>query len=155
MICENISVIFALIGALVGSFGTVLAATITGYFYNKSKIQQEKMRLHNKESREAHKHLFVFSQELSNKVYPLASEKQQAFEDAMRTYLDKHRSDFLWFSPRIFDILCKFEERYLCLKEIDLQEETQEEMEHYFSSDELFDTLNTLTKEARENATKY
>lgn len=151
MVCEVSSTIFALIGTVLGATITVLR----DYLNNKSKVQLEKMRLHNKESREAHKRLFVFSQQLSNRVYPLAGGKQEAFQVAMRSYLKKHRSDSIWFSLKICDILRELEAHYLCLTEPDLREETQEETERYFSSDELFDTLDTLTEEARKNATKY
>jgi len=140
MVCEVSSAIFALIG-------TVLGAVIT--------IRVEKMRLHNKESREAHKRLFVFSQQLSNRVYPLAGGKREAFEVAMRSYLKKHRSDSIWFSPKICKIMRELEEYYLCLTEPYLREETQEKTESYFSSGELFKDLETLTEEARKNATKY
>jgi len=88
------------------------------------------------------------------KVYPLASRKQEAFVDAIRAYLDEHRSDLLWFSPQICDIIRELEDHYLCLTESDLQEYTREDAESYFRKDELFDTLNFLTKEAKKNATQ-
>lgn len=150
MIYENSSAIFTLIGTMSGAAIVVLR----DYLNNRSKIRLEKVRLYDKERRDAHKRLFVFSQKLSNRVYPLASGKQEAFVDAMRLYLGKHRSDLLWFSSQIFDIMCKLEDYYLCLTEPDLREETQEEMERYFHNDRLFDTLNTLTKEARKNVTQ-
>jgi len=144
MACGVSSAIFALIGTVIGA---VLGALTT--------IRVEKMRLHNKESREAHKRLFVFSQQLSNRVYPLAGGKQEAFEVAMRSYLKKHRSDSIWFSLRICKTMRDLEEHYLCLTEPDLREENQEKTESYFSSGELFKDLETLTEEARKNATKY
>jgi len=151
MICEVSSAIFALIGTVLGAVITVLR----DYLNNRSRVRLEKMRLHNKESREAHKRLFGFSQKLSNRVYPLAGGKQEVFEDAVRTYLNKHRSDSIWFSLRICKTMRDLEEHYLCLTEPDLREETQEKTERYFSSGELFKDLETLTEEARKNATKY
>lgn len=155
MILENSSAIFALIGATVGATFTGGMAILRDHLNNKSRIRLERMRLHDKESREAHKRLFVFSQKLSNRVYPLASGKQEAFVDAMRNYLDEHRSDLLWFSPQICDSIRKLEECYLCLTEPDLREDTREDVERYFRKDELFDTLNQLTQEAKRNATQY
>lgn len=150
MFYEYLSAIFALAGVVVGGG----MAMLRDHFNNKSKIRLEKMRLYDKESRDAHKRLFVFSQKLSNRVYPLASRKQEAFVDAIRAYLDEHRSDLLWFSPQICDIIRELEDHYLCLTESDLQEYTREDAESYFRKDELFDTLNFLTKEAKKNATQ-
>ena len=69
MIHENSSAIFALIGVVVGAVFTGVMAILRDHLNNKSKIRLEKMRLHDKESRDAHKRLFVFSQKLSNKVW--------------------------------------------------------------------------------------
>jgi len=150
MFYEHLSAIFALAGVVVGGG----MAMMRDHFNNKSKIRLEKMRLHDKECREAHKRLFVFSQKLSNRVYPLASGKQDAFVDAMRAYLDEHRSDLLWFSPQICDNIRELEDIHLCLTEPDLREDTREDVERYFRKDKLFDTLNQLTKEVKKNATQ-
>jgi len=150
MFYEHLSAIFALAGVVLGGG----MAMLRDHFNNKSKIRLEKMRLYDKECRDAHKRLFVFFQKLSNRIYPLASGKRQAFIDAMRTYLDEHRSDLLWFSPKICDIIHELEEYYLCLTEPDLREDTREDVERYFRKDELFDTLNRLTQEAKRHVTQ-
>lgn len=152
MILENSSAIFALIGATVGATLTGGMAILRDHLNNKSRIRLERMRLHDKESRDAHKRLFVFSQKLSNRIYPLATGKREAFVDAMRSYLDKYRSDLLWFSPQICNNIGKLEENYLCLTEPDLREDTREDVDRYFRKDELFDTLNQLAQEAKRNA---
>jgi len=154
MIHENSSTIFALIGVVVGAVFTGGIAILRDHLNNKSKIRLEEMRLHDKEKRDAHKRLFVFFQKFSNKVYPLASRKQEVFIDDMRTYLEECRSDLIWFSPQICDIIRELEGHYLCLTEPDLREDTREETERYFRNDGLFDTLNFLTQEAKKNATQ-
>ncbi len=129
-------------------------AAITGYIaYRSTRAQYdiEKLRLHDSDRTEAYKRLLVFARGLRNRVFPLATDKEDAFRRFMQhEYVGAVDKDSVYFRKDIVSILDRLESEYICMTDPDLIPEFTEVERQRFLEDELFSILEQLVDKIRE-----
>lgn len=123
---------------------------IKDWLNNRHQFRIERLKLHDSARVEAYKRVALFAGKISGSVFPLAEDKQSAFNRIMRKhYLGQIEQDYIYFNSRIQGILDEFEEQYVCMNRLELIPETEAEREQFLEK-RAFDLAQSLRQEARE-----
>jgi hypothetical protein len=110
-----------------------------GYRTVKHQFDIERVRLHEKDSVDAHKRLLKFARELRNDTFPLAEDKRRGFKDLMsKCYIGQLELDYVYFSEEATQVLDILEEQYVCLTRSELISEIDPDEEKEFVERKLF-----------------
>lgn len=132
--------------------GPAIIAAIATYKSIKSQYNIEKLRLHDKDRALAHKQAFLFARRLRNRIFPMASDKVNAFKAVMRDeYFGKLDMELVYFGEDISTILDRLEEGYICLTDPDLIPEMDPDKTKKFLEEELFEMTDQLVKAVRKS----
>ena len=122
-------------------------AAYVSYRTVKRQFDIERIRLHEKDSVDAHRRLLKFARSLRNDTFPLAEDKRRALMDLMRQqYIGKLELDYVYFAGEATDVLDTLEERYVCMTRGVLIPEMDPVDENEFLEHKLFQLADSLAK---------
>jgi len=144
------TIIAAGLGALGGGIFTLFATWLKSRFDLKSI----KTELHNKDSLEAHKEVFMLAQKICNSCFPLSERKRSYFIALMESYyINRIEKNYIYFSSSITEILDRFNDMYQCIRRYELQDLNGDVEE--FLEKELFDEATRLSNIIRKECKEY
>ena len=144
------TIIVAGLGALGGGIFTLFAT----WLKSQCDLKSIKIELHNKDSLEAHKEVFMLSQKICNSCFPLSERKRPYFITLMESYyINRIEKNYIYFSSSITEILDRFNEMYQCIRRYELQEFNKDVEE--FLEKELFDKATKLANIIRKECKEY
>lgn len=126
--------------------GMALAAIITfvrDIIGNRCKIKIEKIKIHDKEKLEAYKKLFVFARTITKACYPLADDHLSRFMNIMKGQFENEITTYyLYYSPKILEILDKFDDMYFSSRNRgDLTIKDEEELDKFVNEEFFYSAL--------------
>ena len=101
--------------SIISSVVTILA---TGWVKRKTKIQVEKMKMHNKKKFNAHLELYDFISKAFS-FFPPNDEPRKEFCGLMRTYFTGVKKNYPYINKNVREKLKELETQYFCLSEPD------------------------------------
>jgi hypothetical protein len=109
----------------------------------------ENIRIHDRERTEAFKRLYAFAKNIRNETFPLAEDREAAFNRAMDTlYWSKLQMDQIYFPDRAERILDTYAEMHVCMRRQELSDVTANETD-VFLEREAFELAGELAQIAR------
>lgn len=139
-----------ILGVVVGG----LIGIITIILNNWNQIKLEKIKLHSKDSFDAHKEVFMLAHKICNNCFPLSERKRVYFIVLMKdSYINRIERNYVYFSLAITKILDHFNDMYQCIEKYELQEFT-EDIEEFLEKD-LFDEATKLADIVKKECKRY